>query len=99
MIKKGVLIGLFASALFLGGISQAADYSRYSTEELSRMRGTMKNASQEEREAFRQEWQKRMKELSPEERKAFGSPSNKGGKGYHQGHGRGGHGRGHGRRK
>lgn len=53
------------------------DFSSLSTEELSAKRGTMMNATEEERKAFRNEWQKRMRELAPEERAKYrGRPDN-----------------------
>jgi len=92
-------MSLLASVLFLGGTVWATtDYSQYTTEELSKMRGTMRNASEEEREAFREEWQKRMQQMSPEERQKYvGPPANapRDGQGYRYGQGKGrGHGRG-----
>lgn len=52
-----------------GSTASAADYSRYSNDELSRMRGTMQQAGVEERAAYRTEWQKRVAAMSPEERR------------------------------
>ena len=60
--------------LALGSPAFGADYSSYSTEELSQMRGTLYNASQEEREAFRAEWQKRLQEMTPDERRTYTGP-------------------------
>lgn len=48
-----------AVMLAAGGSAYATDYSRYSNDELARMRGSMRNASQEERSDYRSEWQKR----------------------------------------
>jgi uncharacterized protein (DUF2236 family) len=67
MKKLGATI--IAMAMMLGGVAYAVtDYSSYSTEELSRIRGTLQSASPEERDAFRKEWQSRMQQMSPEER-------------------------------
>ncbi len=74
MRGKKLLMGLLAGGLIFGGSALATDFSQYSTEELSKMRGTMREATQEEREAFRQEWQKRLKEMSPEERRQYVGP-------------------------
>jgi len=85
-------MGLLASALMIGSSALAVDYSQYSTEELYKMRGTMRNATEEEREAFRTEWQKRMREMSPEERMQYrGRPDNatRDGQGYQYGRGQG----------
>jgi hypothetical protein len=49
----------------------AADYSSMTTEELSSLRGTMKNQSQEEHAAFQQEWQSRTQNMTPEERQQY----------------------------
>ena len=94
--KRAVEYCLLGMLVLGPGTVMAADYSKYSTEELAAMRGTMANASQEEREAFRNEWQKRMQEMSQEERSAYsrgggsGSGSCSGsGQGYGQGRGRG----------
>ncbi len=98
MKGKRLLVGILAGSFFLGSVALATDYSKNSTEELHRMRGTMKNATQEEREAFRTEWQKRMREMSPEERARYMGPSENAprgswGKGWGHGrwHGKDGH--------
>lgn len=53
------------------------DFSSLSTEELAAKRGTMMNATEEDRKAFRNEWQKRMREFTPEERARYqGRPDN-----------------------
>ena len=49
----------------------AADYSSMPTEELSSLRGTMKNQSQEEHAVFQQEWQSRTQNMTPEERQQY----------------------------
>ena len=49
----------------------AADYSSMTTEELSSLRGTMKNQSQEEHVAFQQEWQGRTQNMTSEERQQY----------------------------
>ncbi len=92
MKGKKLLITFLAGSFFLGSVVLATDYSQYSTEELSKIRGTLQNASPEEREAFRSEWQKRMQEMSPEERARYvgppeNAPRNKNGQGR-RGHGR-----------
>ncbi|MBT4290103.1 MAG: DUF1104 domain-containing protein [Deltaproteobacteria bacterium] len=82
----------------------AADFSDKSLEELIAIRGTLRSASVQERNDFRQEWQSRLNAMTPDERvKYLGPPANalrdgqgygkKGnqrmGKGYGQGNGQG----------
>ncbi len=64
MKKINIIVPLLAAGLMIGTAAIAADYSSYTTEELSAMRGTLRNASAEERNAFRQEWQSRMQQNS-----------------------------------
>ena len=52
----------------------AAEYSQMTTEELSRLRATLYNASQEERAAFEKEWEKRVRQMTREEREKFDGP-------------------------
>lgn len=60
-------------------ISIAADYQSMTTVELSALRGTMYNATQEEKQAFRTEWLKRVEKMSPMEKEKFlGSGSGRG---------------------
>ncbi len=77
----------------------AVDYSQYSTEELAAMRSQMRNATQEERDAFRKEWQSRMQNMDPSERSTYQMGRGKGsGSGTCQGSGSGqgrGQGKGH----
>ena len=49
-------------------VAQAADYESMSTQELSQLRGTMYNKSDEERDAFRSVWQQRINQMSEEEK-------------------------------
>ena len=92
---------LTCSVLFLmllPGISAGADFQSMTTEELSKLRGTMYNAPQEQRDAFRAEWAKRINQMTPEEKQQYlGSGSGRGqgnrsatGLGDGQGRGRGG---------
>ena len=75
MKKINILLSLLAAGLLVGTSALAVDYSSYSTEELSAMRGTLRNASAEERNAFRQEWQSRMQSRSTLQRDAVKSQS------------------------
>jgi|GEM_PF-1165985 len=96
MKRRGhrIMLGVVATALLLGASqAMAADYSQMSTEELAAMRGTMQNATVEERNAFRNEWQKRIRTMSPEERSRYMGPPgarNKSGYGSGGGYGHGG---------
>ena len=55
----------------------AADYSSMPTEELSSLRGTMRETSQEEHTAFQQEWQSRTQNMTSDERQQYmGKPAN-----------------------
>jgi hypothetical protein len=55
----------------------ATDYSAMTNEELAAKRGSMKQSTVEERNAFQNEWQNRVQKMSPEERqKAVGQPEN-----------------------
>lgn len=76
-------------------VAQAADYESMSTQELSQLRGTMYNKSQDDRDAFRTEWQLRINQMSEEEKANYsGSGSGRGqgnrsGTGLGDGNGRG----------
>ena len=49
----------------------SGDYSNMNNEELNSVRGTMRNADETERNAFRTEWQQRMQNMSSEERQQY----------------------------
>lgn len=73
-----VLSALFGLVLYISPVS-AADYSALSTEELANMRGTLQNATEEERKAFQNEWQKRTQNMTQEERQKYlGKPEGAG---------------------
>lgn len=74
---RRILVILVLALAILSGNVFAEDYSKYTTEELANMRGTLQNASQEERDAFRAEWQKRLQDMTPEDRQEYtGRPEN-----------------------
>lgn len=76
-LLKPVLTALVVLTMLT--MAQAADYQSMSTQELSQLRGTMYNKSQEERDAFRAEWQSRINKMSEEEKANFlGSGSGRG---------------------
>jgi len=95
------IFGMILGFLLLTGSVWAVDYSTKTTEELNAMRGTMRNAPVEEREAFMTEWQNRFQSMTPEERQKYmGRPQNApaDGKGYrHNAPSGNGHGKGRGR--
>ncbi|MCX5876340.1 MAG: hypothetical protein NT087_08645 [Deltaproteobacteria bacterium] len=70
----------------------ATDYSAMTNEELAAKRGSMKQATVEERNAFQNEWQNRVQKMSPEEKqKVMGQPENapRDGSGQKSGQGQG----------
>ena len=55
----------------------ATDYSVMTTEQLSAMRGTMQHATEEDQNAFRNEWQERIRNMNMTERQKYiGPPEN-----------------------
>jgi hypothetical protein len=69
-IISSLLISAFICTTLL-----AADYSSMTMKELIAIRGTLINATEEERQDFRDEWQKRLLTMTPEERQRYaGSP-------------------------
>jgi hypothetical protein len=110
MKKNMTTIIILAGLLFLPAYGFATDYSRYTLEELSQMRGTMQNASDEDRSAFRDAWRAKMQNASAEDRQSMRGNGRKqgnrygndSGKGYGMENGGGrcdGSGKGHGRGK
>jgi hypothetical protein len=78
-MKKILVSTLAAAVLLTAGSIMAADFSNLTTEELNKKRGTMWNATAEEREAFRYEWQERIQNMTQEERQKYmGRPENAG---------------------
>ena len=69
MTKLIITTALFF--LLLPGIGFCAEYREMTTQELSELRGTMYNASQEERDAFRAEWRKRIDQMTAEEKQQY----------------------------
>lgn len=65
---------LTVSVLFLAllpAVGLGADYQSMTTRELSELRGTMADASQEQRDAFRAEWKKRIEQMTEEEKQQY----------------------------
>ena len=76
-MRRVLIIILALSFSVLTDNAFAVDYSQYTTEELANMRGTMQDASAEERDTFRAEWQKRLQHMTREERQKYvGKPDN-----------------------
>ncbi len=48
----------------------ATDYTTMTNSEMATLRGTMSDASQEDRDAFRADWQSRVSNMSQEERQS-----------------------------
>jgi hypothetical protein len=65
---KTMLLLLAAVILGSGSAGAATDYSAMSTEEMAARRDAMQQATSEEHQAFQEEWQQRLKRMSPEER-------------------------------
>ena len=74
--KKVVFVAL-GLALLASPVWAVTDYSGMSNEDLAAVRGTMSNATSEERTAFQSEWQSRVQQMTPEERQqAVSRPEN-----------------------
>ncbi len=72
MIHKIKMAGLIVFAFFsVISYAWAVDYSSMSTEELSKLRGTMQSASQADRDAFHAEWSNRFNQMTPAERENY----------------------------
>jgi len=78
-MKHIMSITVFAAVVLAASMAFATDYSGYSTEDLSKMRGTLQNATEQERQQFRTEWQSRLQNMTQEERQLHtGRPENAG---------------------
>ncbi|WP_163335769.1 hypothetical protein [Desulfopila sp. IMCC35008] len=89
-IKFTRVVVTTATVVFLTvGQGYSADYQSMTTEELSDIRGSLYNASQDERDAFHAEWNKRLDSMSAEERAQFAASGPGRGKGLQDGSGAG----------
>lgn len=70
VFAAGALTGLIVPVMLLSS-AFAADYSMMPTDELARLRGTMQNAPIEERQAFQNEWQRRVRAMTPGEQQRY----------------------------
>ena len=76
-LKTMSIIGLVFTLAVVIIPAWGADFGTYTNEELASMRGTMKDASPEDRAALRKEWQNRQQSMTVEERqKHIGRPEN-----------------------
>lgn len=95
MLRSIKPIVIAAFILLLSSLAAAADYQSLSTEELSQLRGTMFDKPQADRDAFREEWQKRIELMTDEEKNKYLSSGsgrgagNRSGTGLGDGSGRG----------
>ena len=76
LMKSMTKISMVALLIsFTASPALAADFSTMSTEDMAARRGTMQQATQEERAAFRQEWQSRVvRQMSAEELQQYNGP-------------------------
>ncbi|MGI9538081.1 MAG: hypothetical protein ACR2PB_13510 [Desulfocapsaceae bacterium] len=91
-MNRNLIKSIVASALILlllPAIGLSADYQSMSTKDLSDLRGTMYNAPQEERDAFRVEWRERIDRMTPEEKEKYLGAGGGRGKGNRTGDGLG----------
>lgn len=82
-LKSTILVAAILTTVCT--VSMAADYGSMTTEELNALRGTMFNATEQERNAFRAEWQSRVREMTPEEHSQYMGKGNGPGKGKQKG--------------
>ncbi|MBS3918373.1 MAG: hypothetical protein KG012_05750 [Deltaproteobacteria bacterium] len=68
--KVLVLTTMFCITL-LGSSVFGADYTKMKTEELARLRETIKNATPGEKKAFEEEWEKRVQKMTQEEKQRY----------------------------
>lgn len=83
-MKMKTWIGIAAGIIFSTGVV-AEDYSTYSNEELRQKRSEVRNMSEAERAAYRNEMQKRMNSMSDAEREQMRQGGNGGGQGQEGG--------------
>ena len=62
---------VFVISFLLVSAIYSANYTGISTEKLAEMRESMQYASEDERRAFNEEWQKRIRNMRPEEREKY----------------------------
>ena len=82
---KLILFGTILMTAIFTLPAQSADYQSMTTEELSQIRGTLYNASQDEHNAFQEEWSKRLESMDSSERTKYSSSAPGNGKGLRDG--------------
>ena len=65
---------IFSTFMLVISSAWAVDYSTMSTEELSKLRGSMQTATPAERDAFHAEWSSRVDQMTPAERQEHMGP-------------------------
>ncbi|NTW62871.1 MAG: periplasmic heavy metal sensor [Chlorobiaceae bacterium] len=83
MNKKTVTM-IAAMLIGVSSIASATDYSSFSDAKLAEMRGTMQNVSQDERQAYQNECQKRVALRSPDQRSKRAGMNREKGRGNRQ---------------
>jgi hypothetical protein len=71
-VRRGVVVVLAAAALGPIAALASEDYTRYSNEELVKLRSQAQSMGEEERLRYREEMQKRVQKMTPEERERLG---------------------------
>lgn len=75
---KVVVAAILAGALVALSSAFGADYSLIPTDELAKMREGMKDAPFDEQRAYEREWQRRMYDMTPEEKEKYLGPMYRG---------------------
>ncbi|MBF0567838.1 MAG: hypothetical protein HQK95_03125 [Nitrospirae bacterium] len=73
--------------MLAAGVVYAADFATYTTDELLGMRGTMYNATVQQRTALHTELTKRVEQMTPEQKQEFASRPASAGRGRGMGYG------------
>ncbi len=68
---KKITGALIAAALISTPVFAQTDFSQYTTEQLAKMRTTVKTMPVQERKAFMKEWQKRLMAMTPQQRQQY----------------------------
>ncbi len=68
---KKITGALIAAALISTPVFAQTDFSQYTTDQLAKMRATVKTMPVQERKAFMKEWQKRLMAMTPQERQQY----------------------------
>ncbi|MEO5356428.1 MAG: DUF1104 domain-containing protein [Nitrospirae bacterium YQR-1] len=82
------VIMIVLTLTLLTGVAYATDFSTYTTDELLGLRGTMWNATVDDRIAFHTELSKRVAEMTTDQKKSFAGRPALAGRGMGRGMGR-----------